>query len=79
MNNKLTLGDMITTTYGLTNRQKQRVKDVKELYKNLIDFIDIELSDSREKSLSITKLEEALMWTTRSISKESTSPFSSDN
>lgn len=72
----MNLGEMITTNYGLGEFQKERLNEVKKMYSDLINYIDNNLAPSRETSLAITKLQEALMWTTRSISVEATDPFS---
>ena len=74
----LKLGSMITTNYGLDKKQKERLKIIKNGYEDLINLIDSSLLDGREKSLVITKLQEALMWATRSIALEPSSPFKND-
>lgn len=71
----LSLGDMITTNYGLGENQRARLQELKDKYKELIDVIDKNLINSREKSLALTKIQEGLMWTTRSIAIEPTDPF----
>lgn len=71
----MSLGDMITTNYGLGEYQKARLQELKDKYKELIDVIDKNLIDSREKSLAITKIQEGLFWTTRSLAVEPTDPF----
>lgn len=74
----LKLGNMITTNYSLDDKQKERLKVIKNGYEDLINLIDNSLLNGREKSLVITKLQEALMWTTRSIAVEPSSPFKND-
>lgn len=71
----MSLGDIITTNYGLGVNQKDRLQQLKIEYRKLIDLLDNNLIDSREKSLAITKIQEGLFWTTRSIAVEPTDPF----
>lgn len=73
-----TLGSTITTNYGLGDNQKARLKEIKYKYEDLINLVDEKLLNGREKSLVITKLQEALMWTTRSIAVEPSNPFKND-
>ena len=73
-----TLGSIITTNSGLGDNQKVRLKEIKYKYEDLINLIDEKLINGCEKNLVITKLQEALMWTTRSIAIEPTTPFKSD-
>ena len=42
----------------------------RELYSDLLYFIEDNCKQSRETSLAITKLEESLMWLTKGISRE---------
>lgn len=52
----------------LTDAEKAHVNDIKEFANHL--YIPISLmADSREKSLAITKLEEAVMWAVKGITK----------
>lgn len=69
------LGDKIICNYGLGKYQKARLNEINNKYKELLNLIDDNLMDGREKSLVITKLQEAAMWTTRSIAIEPTDPF----
>lgn len=71
----MSLGDMITTNYGLGENQRARLQELKIEYRKLIDLLDNNLIDSREKSLAITKIQEGLFWTTRSLAVEPTDPF----
>ncbi|UFT98089.1 hypothetical protein KO561_12840 [Radiobacillus kanasensis] len=43
--------------------------EIREQSKELATYIDIHCPDSREKSLAITKLEEAVMWANASIAR----------
>ena len=71
----MSLGDVITTNYGLGENQRARLQELKDKYKELIDLLDKNLIGGREKSLAITNIQEGLFWTTRSIAVEPTDPF----
>jgi len=43
--------------------------DIRHRIKDAAILIDAECPDSREKSLALTKLEEALMWSTTAIAR----------
>lgn len=49
---------------------EERIKAIKEKFLEMFDYINITCKNSREKSLAITKLEEAEFWATKSIEKE---------
>ena len=51
----------------LTNNQKEDVKIVKHNFTMMFDGL---IPEGREKSLYITKLEEACMWATKAIANE---------
>lgn len=42
----------------------------RELYSDLLYFIEDNCKSSRETALAVTKLEESLMWLTKGISRE---------
>lgn len=46
------------------------VERFRELYSDLLYFIEDNCKQSRETSLAITKLVESLMWLTKGISRE---------
>ncbi len=71
----MNLGNKIICNYGLGDYQKARLNEINSKYKELLNVIDENLQDGREKSLVITKIQEASMWTTRSLAIEPTSPF----
>lgn len=54
----------------LKSTQIAVVERFRELYSDLIYFIEDNCKDSRETSLAVTKLEESLMWLTKGISRE---------
>lgn len=50
--------------------QKERIDKVREAFSVLYDFVGTYCKESREKSLAITKLEEAQFWAIKGISRE---------
>ena len=56
--------------YGkeLDEKQKEGVRFIKDNFTALYDYLDSEIPAGREKSLYITKLEEACMWAVKAIS-----------
>ena len=49
--------------------QPQRYQVIREIAKGFAQFINDRCPDSREKSLALTKLEEAVMWANASIAR----------
>ena len=49
--------------------QQMRYQSIREIAKGLAMFIDDHCPDSREKSLAMTKLEEAVMWANAAIAR----------
>jgi hypothetical protein len=61
--------DVFRQTYqDLTSDQKDDIMRVKNLARMMNEFLD-NLKPSREVSLAKTKLEECVMWATKSITK----------
>lgn len=57
-------------TYHAPNGDQQmRYQSIREIAKGLAMFIDDHCPDSREKSLAMTKLEEAVMWANAAIAR----------
>jgi hypothetical protein len=52
----------------LTDDEKQQMKNIKDLGLVFLEFIDT-LTPSRETSLAKTKVEEAVMWAVKSVTK----------
>jgi hypothetical protein len=50
--------------------QAERSEEVRVTAQELADLFDTNLPKSREQALAFTKLEEAVMWANKSISKE---------
>ena len=49
--------------------QNERYESIREIARGLAMFIAENCPDSRERSLAITKLEEAVMWANASIAR----------
>jgi len=49
--------------------QAQRYEDIRAKAKGLAYFIETRCPESRERSLAMTKLEEAIMWANASIAR----------
>ena len=64
------MGSNLFYTKELTDSQKDRVDLVRMNFTQLYNYLDSEIPTSREKSLYITKMEEACMWAIKAISRE---------
>ena len=53
-----------------TEEQKERIDKIRIAFSNMYDTIDNLCKNSREKSLVMTKLEEAQFWAIKGISRE---------
>jgi hypothetical protein len=49
--------------------QVERYQLIRDYGKRLAEIVDTECPDSREKSLAITKIEEAVMWANAAIAR----------
>ena len=54
----------------LNEHQKLRVEDIRRDFQALRVTINEHVRDSREKSITLTKIDEACMWAVRGISRE---------
>ena len=54
----------------VSDEQSKRIFEVKQKAMDFLDVIYAQVKDGREKSLAITKLEECVMWATKSIAHE---------
>jgi hypothetical protein len=57
------------TYHAPKDGQPERYEKIRFNGKNLADMIDEECPDSREKSLAITHLEQAVMWANAAIAR----------
>lgn len=53
-----------------TKEQKERIGKIRIAFSNMYDTVDNLCKNSREKSLVMTKLEEAQFWAIKGISRE---------
>lgn len=54
----------------VTDEQKNRIDDIRNMFSDVYDFIETNCKTSRETSLAITKLEEAQFWAIKGITRE---------
>lgn len=52
-----------------TDEQAKKYTSIRSRARAFAELIDVSCPDSREKSLAITKLEEAVMWANASIAR----------
>ena len=55
---------------NVTEEQENKIFDARLEFSKAFNFIEKRCKESRETSLAITKLEEALFWTIKGISRE---------
>ena len=55
---------------AVSGEQAARIKDIQKAFCTFFDVIDMSIPEGREKSLMITKLEEACMWAIKGITRE---------
>lgn len=52
-------------------KKQEKISNTRNAFTDVTEFILENLKDSREKSLALTKLEEACMWAIKGITRES--------
>lgn len=50
--------------------KKEKISNTRSAFTDVTEFILENLKDSREKSLALTKIEEACMWAIKGITRE---------
>jgi len=66
--------ELMSVTYK--EEAQPKIKETREAFIEVTTFIMENLKDSREKSLTLTKLEEACMWAIKGITREDNSDIS---
>lgn len=51
----------------LDEEQQDEMQELRERFSEMYDYIEIEMMNSREKELALTKLEEAQFWAAKAI------------
>lgn len=62
---------LMSAIYSESKEQKEKIEKTRNAFIEATTFILENMNDSREKSLSLTKLEEACMWAIKGITRES--------
>lgn len=62
--------ELMNAVYSDDENQKKKISDTRETFANVTQFILENMKDGREKSLTLTKLEEACMWAIKGITRE---------
>lgn len=61
---------LMNAVYLDDEEQKQKINDTREAFTKVTTFVLANMKDSREKSLTLTKLEEACMWAIKGITRK---------
>ena len=62
--------ELMSAIYSNDEEQKRKIENTRDAFTNVTAFILKNMQDSREKSLALTKLEEACMWAIKGITRE---------
>lgn len=62
--------ELMNAVYLDNKEQKQRISNTREAFTKVTAFVLENMKDSREKSLTLTKLEEGCMWAIKGITRE---------
>lgn len=62
--------ELMNAVYLDNEEQKKKIEDTRNSFMNVTEFVLENMKDSREKSLTLTKLEEACMWAIKGITRE---------
>ena len=54
--------ELMSAIYSDDEEQKRKIENTRDAFTDVTAFILKNMKDSREKSLTLTKLEEACMW-----------------
>lgn len=62
--------ELMSAIYSDDEEQKRKIENTRDAFTDVTAFILKNMKDSREKSLTLTKLEEACMWAIKGITRE---------
>ena len=62
--------ELMNAIYSNNEEQKRKIEDTRDAFTDVTAYILKNMKDSREKSLTLTKLEEACMWAIKGITRE---------
>ena len=62
--------ELMSAIYSDDEEQKRKIENTRDAFTNVTAFILKNMKDSREMSLTLTKLEEACMWAIKGITRE---------
>ncbi len=62
--------ELMNAVYLDNEEQKKKIEDTRNSFTNVTEFVLENMKDSREKSLTLTKLEESCMWAIKGITRE---------
>lgn len=61
---------LMSAVYLDNEEQKQKINNTRDAFTKVTTFVLENMKDSREKSLTLTKIEEACMWAIKGITRE---------
>lgn len=61
---------LMNAIYSNNEEQKKKIENTRNAFTEVTVFVLENMKDSREKSLTLTKLEEACMWAIKGITRE---------
>ncbi len=62
--------ELMNAVYLEDEEQKKKIEHMRDAFTDVTAFVLNNMKDSREKSLALTKLEEACMWAIKGITRE---------
>lgn len=62
--------ELMNAVYLEDEEQKKKIENMRDTFTDVTAFVLNNMKDSREKSLVLTKLEEACMWAIKGITRE---------
>ena len=62
--------ELMSAVYLDDEEQKRKIENTRDAFTDVTAFILKNMKENREKSLTLTKLEEACMWAIKGITRE---------